>query len=362
MIPRPGRSGSPVRAISSTRRACPHSTSGSTSSRADPDIRWEALPSDIKELTADDLAPYDALLIEEPTRLTRASLKGADRLRVVARFGVGYDNVDVAACTDCGVVVTVTPDGVRRAMATAAMTLVLSLSQHLLHRERLTREGRWSDRGRYLGIGLNERTIGLVGFGNIGHEFAALIRPFDVRILVSDPYVEAEDALRAGCTLTSLDSLLRESDFVVVLCALTEATRHLIDRERLRLMKPSAFLVNVARGPIVDQDALVEALTAKRIQGAGLDVFETEPIPAGDPLLDARERDRDRALARLDGSILARLRAERASERDRRRGGAGTGACAQSRRARPSATCAARRVPICKKGRPVMTSETQPPS
>ncbi len=250
------------------------------------DIRWEALPTDIKELTADDLAPYDALLLEEPTRLTRASLKGADRLRVVARYGVGYDNVDVAACTDCGVVVTVTPDGVRRAMATAAMTLVLSLSLHLLHRERLTREGRWSDRGRYLGIGLNERTIGLVGFGNIGHEFAALIRPFDVRILVSDPYVEADDALRAGCTPTSLDSLLRESDFVVVLCALTEATRHLIDRERLRLMKPSAFLVNVARGPIVDQDALVEALTAKRIQGAGLDVFETEPIPARDPLLE----------------------------------------------------------------------------
>jgi phosphoglycerate dehydrogenase-like enzyme len=250
------------------------------------DIRWEALRHDTRELTADDLAPYDALLIEEPTRLTRASLAGADRLRVVARFGVGYDNVDVPACTDRGVVVTLTPDGVRRPMATAAITLVLALSQHLLHRERLTREGRWSDRGRFSGIGLRERTIGLVGFGNIGHEFAALIRPFDMRILVSDPYVEAEDAASSGCTLTSLEALLQESDFVVVLCALTEATRHLIDRERLRLMKPSAFLVNVARGPIVDQDALVEALTANRIQGAGLDVFETEPIPAGDPLLE----------------------------------------------------------------------------
>jgi phosphoglycerate dehydrogenase-like enzyme len=250
------------------------------------DIHWEALPGDTRELTAEDLAPYDALLIEEPTRLTRASLEGADRLRVVARFGVGYDNVDVAACTDHGVVVTLTPDGVRRPMAAAAITLVLALSQHLLHRERLTREGRWSDRGRYSGVGLRGRTIGLVGFGNIGHEVAALVRPFDMRILVADPYVEAEDAAGAGCTLTSLESLLQESDFVVVLCALTESTRHLIDRERLRLMKPSAFLVNVARGPIVDQEALVEALNANWIQGAGLDVFEIEPIPAGDPLLD----------------------------------------------------------------------------
>jgi phosphoglycerate dehydrogenase-like enzyme len=249
------------------------------------DIQWSILPHEVKELSPADLEGYDGLFIEIPTRLTRASLQGVDRLRVVARFGVGYDNVDIDACTDNGVLVTITPDGVRRPMAVAAVTLLLALSQHLRHRELLTREERWNDRGRFLGVGLSGRTVGLVGFGNIGHETAKLLAPFDVRRLVSDPYATAEDAERNGCSLVDLETLLLESDFVVVLCALTDGTWHLIDANRLAMMKPSAFLVNVARGPIVDQAALIEALRANRIQGAGLDVFEEEPIPPGEPLL-----------------------------------------------------------------------------
>jgi phosphoglycerate dehydrogenase-like enzyme len=154
-----------------------------------------------------------------------------------------------------------------------------------LHRERLTREGRWADRGRFTGVGLTDRTVGLVGFGNIGRETAKLLQPFEARIVVADPYANAAEAARSSCTIVSLEELLRESDFVVVLCALTDETWHLIDRDRLRMMKPSAFLVNVARGPIVDQQALIEALTTGGIQGAGLDVFEEEPIPEGEPLL-----------------------------------------------------------------------------
>ena len=165
------------------------------------------------------------------------------------------------------------------------MTLLLALSQHLLHRERLTREGRWGDRGRFTGVGLTDRTVGLVGFGSIGRETARLLQPFEARIVVADPYADAAEAARSSCTIVSLEELLRDSDFVVVLCALTDETWHLIDRERLRMMKPSAFLVNVARGPIVDQQALIEALTTGGIQGAGLDVFEEEPIPEGEPLL-----------------------------------------------------------------------------
>jgi phosphoglycerate dehydrogenase-like enzyme len=249
------------------------------------DVQWDVLARDVEELSPADLAPYDGLFIEWPTRLTRASLEGADRLRVVARFGVGYDNVDVAACTDHGTIVTITPDGVRRPMAAAAVTLLLALSQHLLYRERLTREGRWGDRGRFTGVGLTDRTVGLVGFGNIGRETAKLLQPFEARIVVADPYANAAEAARSSCTIVSLEELLRESDFVVVLCALTDETWHLIDRDRLRMMKPSAFLVNVARGPIVDQQALIEALTTGGIQGAGLDVFEEEPIPEGEPLL-----------------------------------------------------------------------------
>lgn len=251
---------------------------------AAPGVLWEFLPEKRRELLAEDVSSYDALLVLSPL-VTAASVSGADRLAVVARFGVGWDSVDAVACTHNGTILTITPDGVRRPVAAAAMTFVLALAHRLPQKDRLTREGRWSQKLDYMGTGLTGRTLGLVGFGNIGREIARLALPFDLQVLASDPHVDDDAVRAAGATPRTLDALLAESDFVVICCSLAEDTRHLINAARLARMRPTAFLVNVARGPIVDQKALTAALAEGRIAGAGIDVFEEEPVDPADPLL-----------------------------------------------------------------------------
>jgi phosphoglycerate dehydrogenase-like enzyme len=206
---------------------------------------------------------------------------------------VGYDSIDVEACTRAGVALTITPDGVRRPVAVAVLTFLLALSHKLTVKDRLIREGRWADKLDHMGMGLTGRTLGLIGLGNIGREVFRLTAPLAMRHLAADPYVKPADAAGSGVELVDLETLLRDSDFVVVMCALTERTRHLLNAPRLALMKPTAYLINMARGPIVDQAALTKVLQERRIAGAGLDVFEQEPISPDDPLL------------KLDNVILA---------------------------------------------------------
>jgi D-3-phosphoglycerate dehydrogenase len=198
---------------------------------------------------------------------------------------VGYDSVDVGACTRHGVLLTITPEGVRRPVALGVLTLVLALAHKLLIKDRLTRAGRWAEKLAHTGTDVTGRALGVVGLGNIGKEVFALTRPLGMRHLAHDPYASADSAREAGAELVSLEGLLREADFVCLCCALTDETHHLIDGPRLALMKPTAYLINVARGPVVDQEALTEALVNRRIAGAGLDVFEREPIDPADPLL-----------------------------------------------------------------------------
>jgi phosphoglycerate dehydrogenase-like enzyme len=249
-----------------------------------PGLTREFLADDSAELTPEQIANYDALFLGAG-QVTESTLAGNSRLAIVARFGVGYDNVDVEACTRHGVVLTITPDGVRRPVAVAALTFLLALSGRLFEKDRLTREGRWAEKTLYNGLGLTGRTLGLIGLGNIGREVCRLTAPLGMRRLAFDPYAPPDQAAEVGVELADLDRLLRESDFVVITCALTPETRGLIDAERLALLKPSAYLINVARGPIVDQAALTDCLRARRIAGAGLDVFEREPIDPHDPLL-----------------------------------------------------------------------------
>lgn len=244
----------------------------------------EFLPEGAAELTPSHVAGFDALLVLAP-RVTRRTLEGADRLAVVARFGVGYDSVDVDACTDNGIAVTITPDGVRRPVAVAALTLLLALAHRLPAKDRLVREGRWADKLAYMGIGTTGRTLGVIGLGNIGRELCRLARGLELRLIAHDPYGDPEAAAALGVELVDLDTLLATSDFVSVCCALTPETYHLLDATRLALMKPTAFLISVARGPIVDQAALTETLREGRIQGAGVDVFEREPPDPDDELL-----------------------------------------------------------------------------
>ena len=249
-----------------------------------PGLSWEFLSEDTSELRPDQVRDYDALLVLSP-RVTATTLEGADRLALVARFGVGYDTVDVAACSRNAVLLTITPEGVRRPVATAAMAFLLALSHKLLIKDRLTRSGRWAEKLHHMGMGLTGRTLGVIGLGNIGRELCDLARPFGMRLVAFDPHVDPAAAASAGVALLPLEKLLRDSDFVCVCCALTPETRHLLDAERIGLLKPTAYVINVARGPIIDQAALTEALRSGAIQGAGLDVFETEPIDPHDPLL-----------------------------------------------------------------------------
>lgn len=251
---------------------------------ATPGVGWEFLAEVTPELRADQVRGYDALLVLAPA-VSAATLGGADRLLIVARFGVGYDNVDVEACTTAGVVLTITPDGVRRPVATCVIAFLLSLSLRMFDKDRLTRGGRWADKLDYMGTGLVGRTLGLIGVGNIGREILTLARPFGMRHTAFDPFLSADQAAAAGVELVDLDTLLRTSDFVSVNCPLTPETHQLINAERLALMRRSAYLINTARGPIVDQKALTAALAERRLAGAALDVFEDEPIDAGDPLL-----------------------------------------------------------------------------
>jgi D-3-phosphoglycerate dehydrogenase len=249
-----------------------------------PHIQWDFLADDVVELTPEQVATYDALLVLAP-RVTARSLAGADRLAVIARFGVGYDSVDVEACTKNGVALTITPDGVRRPVAAAALTLLLALSHKLLIKDRLTRGGRWGEKLNHMGQGLTGRTLGVIGLGNIGSEIFRLAAPLEMRFLAADPFAKAEQAAATGALLVDLETLLREADYVVVCCALSEGTRHLLNADRLALLKPTAYVINVARGPIIDQRALTAALQAGRIAGAGLDVFEQEPIDPNEALL-----------------------------------------------------------------------------
>lgn len=242
-------------------------------------VEWELLPEYAAELRPKDLAGYDAVVLFKP-QVTAASLAGVVRLALVARLGVGVDNIDVEACSRHGVLVSITPDGVRRPMASGAMAFLLALAHRLFEMDRHVREGGW-DRFRHVGTGLDGATLGLVGVGNVGRDLCTLATPFGLRLIACDPYA----APLAGVELVDLDTLLAEADFVVVSCPLTDETFHLVDAGRLARMKPTAFLVNIARGPIVDQAALTEALRERRIAGAALDVFEAEPIAPGDRLL-----------------------------------------------------------------------------
>jgi phosphoglycerate dehydrogenase-like enzyme len=248
------------------------------------DLHWEYIAENTPVLQAAQVQDYDALLVLG-AGITSETFTDAERLAVIARFGVGYDKVDVGACTENGVLLTIAPDGVRRPVATSIMTFVLSLSHQLLIKDRLIREGGWRNTQNYRGMGLVGRTLGLVGMGNIGKEAFKLAKPFGMRHITYDPYVTPAEAEEVGVEPVDLDTLMRTADFVCVCCPLNEETRGLIDARRIGLMKPTAYLINTARGPIVVQKALTEALQNRRIQGAGLDVFEQEPISDDDPLL-----------------------------------------------------------------------------
>ncbi len=245
-------------------------------------------------LLGSQLEDFDALILLAH-RFDATSVPKSGRLSVVARFGVGYDTVDVPACTAAGIALCITPDGVRRPVAVSIITFILALTGKLMIKDQLARQGGpgFAARGDHMGVGLVGRTLGSIGIGNIGAEMFRMARPFDMTFIAHDPFADPKIVAELGIELVGLDDVFARSDIVSVSCPLTPETHHLVNAQRLGLMKKTAYFINTARGPIVDQKALTAALQTRAIAGAGLDVFELEPPDLDDPIL------------KLDNVILA---------------------------------------------------------
>ncbi|MCD6029912.1 MAG: hydroxyacid dehydrogenase [Thermomicrobiales bacterium] len=232
----------------------------------------------------------DALLVSTREVVSRRVLENIPRVKVISRYGVGLDNVDLDAAADAGIVVTHYPGYCTSEVADHAMAMIMALNRRIVEQDRALREGAWVEHGpatRRILRGpvqpLREQTLGLVGFGRIGQAVAARAKPFNLTILAADPYIDPDVMVAAGVEPVSLEDLLRRSDIVTIHAPLTPETRGLINAETLALMKPSAVLVNTARGPIIDLPALAEALEEGKLAGAALDVVDPEPLPADAP-------------------------------------------------------------------------------
>jgi phosphoglycerate dehydrogenase-like enzyme len=224
-----------------------------------------------------------AVNIRAHARFTERVLAACPGLRLISIWGTGTDNVDLVACRGRGVTVTNTPGVNAHAMAEHTLALMLAVTRRIPELDRETRAGQWP---RGLLVQLEGKTLGLVGLGAIGSRVAHLARAFDMRLLATTFGPDGGRAAAVGARHVPLETLLRESDIVSLHLRLSAETTGYLDRGRLALMRPTAYLVNTARGALVDKAALVDALRARRLAGAALDVFHEEPIPAGDPILE----------------------------------------------------------------------------
>ncbi|MCC6293632.1 MAG: dehydrogenase [Bryobacterales bacterium] len=248
-------------------------------------VEWEKLETGGGRCaSAELLRGYDAVFALA-TKIDAESLREVERLAVVARWGVGYDRIDVPALTRAGVALTITPAAVRRPVAEAILTLIFALSKNLLQQDRVARAGGWRGDLPRMGTSIGGRTLGSVGCGNIGQELFREARSLGFgRFLACDPNVSQEKVRELGVEMVDMETLFRESDFVTVNTLLNERTRGLVREAHFRLMKPSAYFINTARGPVVEHEGLVRALRENWIAGAGIDVYPVEPPPADDPL------------------------------------------------------------------------------
>jgi phosphoglycerate dehydrogenase-like enzyme len=238
------------------------------------------------QITPEQVAQANGIVIFRPWVKASAFANGAENLVVLARAGAGYDKIDLAACTANDVVVFNAPDTLTHSTASAAFTLMLALAKKLPQQEDLVRTGRWDRQAEVLGDDLIGKTLGIVGLGKTGAELARLVAPFHMNLLAYSPSADPLQAEALGVRLVDLDGLLRTSDVVSLHCRLEDRTRGMLGERELGLLKASAYLVNVARGELIDDSALIRVLRERKIAGAGLDVFETEPLPVSSPLLE----------------------------------------------------------------------------
>jgi phosphoglycerate dehydrogenase-like enzyme len=243
-----------------------------------PEIAVRSFAEHRKTIGADQLAGVNGVIVLTPS-VTRESVAESRDLLAVGRFGVGYDAVDVSACTAADVLVFITAGAVDRPVAEAVVGWMIALTHNVLVKDRLVRQGKWDDRSRYMGRELRDRTLGVIGLGGIARKLIELLAGWGMKQpFAFDPFMKPKEAAKLGVKLVPLDELLKSSDFVSIHCPLTDRTRGLIGARELSLMNSEAYLINSARGGIVDEDALYTALKRYCIAGAALDCFADEPV------------------------------------------------------------------------------------
>lgn len=249
------------------------------------DVDWDKdLWSKADELLK-KVGEYDAIIVRNQTKVTADVLKAAARCIVVGRAGVGVDNIDIKAATDLGIVVAYTPEENSISVAEHVIGLMLCMARKLPAADDSVKRGEWNRMG-FLGTELFGKTLGVIGMGRIGARVALRAKPFGMRIIGYDPYLTKNhfNITETHAQLVDLDTLLKESDFITIHLPLTPETKHMIDEKALAKMKPTAYLVNTSRGPVVKEGALYDALSKGKIAGAALDVREQEPPPKDSPL------------------------------------------------------------------------------
>jgi D-3-phosphoglycerate dehydrogenase len=244
---------------------------------------WEVVVSNPKEYTQ-HLANADALIVRSAVMVNAGILSAAPKLRVIGRAGVGVDNIELPAATAAGVLVMNTPGGNAVSVAEHTIALMLSLARSIPRAAASTKAGKWEKR-KFMGTELRGKTLGIVGLGSIGREVVKRAAAFEMKIMASDPYVHSQTAKDVGVELVSLPTLYSDSDYITLHTALTPESNRMLSRDAFARMKKGVRIINCARGELIDEEALKEALASGKVGGAALDVFETEPPEPSDPIL-----------------------------------------------------------------------------
>ena len=249
-------------------------------------VEW--MDPKIQILSEKETSKYDAILLNSP-RLTKHSINPKNnRLKIVSRFGVGYDSVDLDILKENKIILTNTPNAVKRPVAVASLTMILSLAGKIMIKDNLLREGRWNERTDYMGVGLTNKTLGLIGFGGIGKEFVKISKNLFKKVICYDPFISKEEMKKLEVVKVDFNEIAISSDFLVILCNLNEKTRGMIDSTFLNKMKSSSYLINLSRGPVINENDLILSLKQNKIAGAGLDVMTNEPIEENNELINLK--------------------------------------------------------------------------
>jgi phosphoglycerate dehydrogenase-like enzyme len=251
--------------------------------RDDIDISW--MDKSITELDTEMTSKFDAILLNLPKANANCVSNSNCKLKIISRFGVGFDSVDIEAMKNQNIIVTNTPNAVRRPVAVASLTMIFAVAGKLLQKDHLVRSGNWNDRTNFMGTGLARKTLGIVGAGSIGTETIHLSKPFFKNILAYDPFKSKNQLSQIGAIKVELIELANKSDFIVILCNLDRSTKGMIKNDFFSNMKKSAYIFNLSRGPVINENHLENAIETKEIAGAGLDVTEEEPLSKDSKLL-----------------------------------------------------------------------------